>query len=82
MAVRNFYIDADIDGRATMLSGGPRAKDGGMDIELYQRDDGKILRIASIRCRAHGNTLITSIEAAAENIAEPGSNLLCFKTER
>ena len=29
MAVRNFYVEADIDGRQTMLGGGPRNKDGG-----------------------------------------------------
>ena len=28
MAMRNFWIDVDIDGRKTLLSGGPRTKDG------------------------------------------------------
>lgn len=35
MSVRNFWIDADIDGRQTMLGGGPRSSDGGMDVTIY-----------------------------------------------
>ena len=38
MAVRNFYIKADIDGRKTKLAGGPASKDGGMNISIFQRD--------------------------------------------
>ena len=30
MAVRNFWIDGSIDGRATDVTGGPRSRDGGM----------------------------------------------------
>lgn len=37
MAVRNFWIDANIDGRLTELSGGPRDKTGGMDVTIKQR---------------------------------------------
>ena len=39
MAVRNFYVEADIEGRETMLGGGPRNKEGGMTTNIYQRDD-------------------------------------------
>ena len=41
MAVRNFWVDADIDGRQTGLGGGPMSKDGGMDVTIYQRDGGR-----------------------------------------
>ena len=40
MAVRNFYVEADIEGRETMLGGGPRNEEGGMTTNIYQRDDG------------------------------------------
>jgi len=40
MATRNFYINCQIDGRSTMLSGGPRRKDGGFDMSIMMRDDG------------------------------------------
>jgi len=48
MAVRNFYIDADIDGRRTSLSGGPQAKDGGLSATVLIRDEGSILRAVQI----------------------------------
>lgn len=42
MPVRNWWIDADIDGRQTRLEGGPRRKDGGFTLRIYQREDGSI----------------------------------------
>mgnify|MGYP004446703797 FL=1 len=42
MAVRNWWIEADIDGRQTTLTGGPRSKDGGFQLNLYQRVKGEI----------------------------------------
>lgn len=50
MATRNFWIDADIDGRATELSGGPRRKDGGMSVSIKQRNEGGIQEALSIQC--------------------------------
>ncbi len=43
MAVRNFWIDANIDGRKTRLSGGPIRKDGGFELTVYIRNRGGIL---------------------------------------
>ena len=40
MAVRNFWIEADVDGRKTSIAFGPRAKDGGFRLLIYQRDKG------------------------------------------
>ena len=48
--VRNFWFDADIDGRESKVSGGPRAKDGGMVIDLFQRKEGEITKSFKIRC--------------------------------
>ena len=53
MAVRNFWVDADIDGRQTELGGGPRSKSGGMDVTVYQRDDGSISTAIRIACRVN-----------------------------
>lgn len=39
--MRNFWINAVIDGRKTPLKGGPRSKKGGFIIEISQRDKGK-----------------------------------------
>lgn len=40
--VRNFWIDAQIDGRESRITGGPSAKDGGMSVEIFFRENGKI----------------------------------------
>jgi len=50
MALRNFWVEADIDGRKTKLAGGPRSKDGGMSIRLYQRCDGAKRTVLDIDC--------------------------------
>lgn len=50
MAIRNFYIAAEIDGRSTQLTGGPAARDGGMSLVLSQRDKGRIRTALSIEC--------------------------------
>ena len=49
-AVRNFWIDAIIDGRQSTLSGGPRSKEDGMYIKIYQRDDGCVTTALDVRC--------------------------------
>ena len=43
MAVRPFWIEADIEGRQTPLQGGTKRKDGSQIINLYQRSDGSII---------------------------------------
>ena len=43
MAVRPFWIEADIEGRQTLLQGGTKRKDGSQTINLYQRSDGSII---------------------------------------
>lgn len=41
MASRNFWLDTNIDGRKTDLSGGPRNKEGGMSLTLKQLSEGQ-----------------------------------------
>ena len=59
--VRNFYIKGNIDGRKTYLSGGPSRKDGGMHLELTQRNEGCIEKCTTIECVADGDALKTII---------------------
>jgi hypothetical protein len=42
MAVRPFYIEANIEGRKTNLAGGTARKDGQHNIAIHQRDRGEI----------------------------------------
>ena len=59
--VRNFWVEVEIDGRKTKLCGGPRAKDGGMTIRLYQRDAGQIVRAFVISCEVRNEELLTAV---------------------
>lgn len=65
MAVRPFYMTADIEGRATEITGGPRSKNGSMDIKIQQRNKGEIETAFTISsyCREEEgkNYLITSV---------------------
>ena len=61
MAVRNFYVEANIDGRETTLGGGPRNKEGEMIVRIYQRDEGAITEVLKIDCDERDGTLITRV---------------------
>lgn len=61
MAVRNFWFDADIDRRESNVSGGPRAKDGGMVIFVKQRSKGCIVKAFTVVCSECDGELRTSI---------------------
>ena len=50
MATRNFWIDTNIDGRQTKLTGGPRSKDGGMTVTISQRNEGAIETPVKVEC--------------------------------
>ena len=72
MAVRPFYMEAYVDKRDSKLSGGPRSKGGGMDVTIYQRDNGdisKVFRIESSSTMRDGKLiLITSVFDKKGNI--------------
>jgi len=40
--VRNFWLEGKIDGRVGKIDGGPKAKDGGFTLRIYQRDRGQV----------------------------------------
>jgi len=46
--IRNFWLEASIDGRVTSLDGGPQAKDGGFTLAIFQRRNGSIVHPVSI----------------------------------
>lgn len=48
MAMRNWWIEATIDGRKNVLKGGPVGRTGGFEIHVYQRVDGESIQTAVI----------------------------------
>ena len=61
MAVRNFYVEADVDGRATTLGAGPSSKTGGMRVKIFQRNNGEIEEALTIKCVEHNGQLRTLV---------------------
>lgn len=59
--VRNFWLTAEIDGRASTFAAGPRSKDGGFVLHIKQRDGGGIKDAAVIvgRVDSHGDVVLT-----------------------
>ena len=48
MAIRNWWIKIDVDGRKNQVRLGPRCKDGGFSIDIYQRKDGESVLALSV----------------------------------
>lgn len=68
MSVRNFWAEVDVDGYSTLLKGGPRTKEGGMDITLYQRNHGGIETAVRIFCREQNEELTTEVKINGETV--------------
>jgi len=67
--VRNFFLVARIDGRTTLLRGGPRRKEGGLHLTLYQRDSGRVAESLTIICTACADgTLRVRVEPALQSV--------------
>ena len=61
MALRNFWLEAKIDGRKTELKGGPRNKTGGMRTKVYVRDQGVSVLACKIVCEECDGDLIVMV---------------------
>ena len=77
MAVRNFWVEANINGYKSKVQGGPRRKEDGMEVTIYQRDNGEISTAFQVNCKVtpSGN-LITSV------FDENGKLLTSYQTTR
>jgi len=64
--MRNFWTEANIEGRQTKLAGGPRAKDAIMDVTVSQRECGESVEVVEILCRPHGDKLVTIVNALVD----------------
>lgn len=53
MALRNFWLEAEIEGRQTPLAGGPRGRDGKMCATIYVKSAGLSRRAVSVECRVN-----------------------------
>ena len=47
-SIRNFWIEAEIDGRKEILRGGPSSKDGGLTLRVFIRDNASVVHALTI----------------------------------
>ena len=59
--MNNFHVTGKIDGRKTPISFGPRGKDGGFTLKIYQRSKGEKVVAFEIwgRVDSQGNIVLT-----------------------
>ena len=74
MSIRNFWVEVEIDGRKTTFKGGPRNKNGGMRITLYQRDNGKIIKPLKIACLAFDTNGVITLNTTVFNTLDDFSD--------
>ena len=61
--IRNFWLDADIDGRRGRFTSGPQSKDGGFRLHIHNREHGDISPVAlHIIGRVCGGKLRLTVE--------------------
>lgn len=67
--VRNFWLEADVDGRSTRLEGGPVSKAGGFVQNLFMRGKGgSVEHVARIDGMSYGGDLILDIVVGANRL--------------
>ena len=80
MAVRNFWIDLDVDGRKTHVATGPRSRDGGFDMAIKIRDEGGIAEAMDVTGRViEGENGESVLSVTAR---DPQGNELKVETKR
>lgn len=69
--VRNFWIEAEIDGRKSAFASGPVSKEGGFTLDISIRDSGSVSRALTVWGRVnHAGEIVLSVENKMEGTAE------------
>lgn len=80
--IRNFWLSGEVDGRSSRVSGGPRARDGGLHLTIYQRDRGSIVTALKVQCSAFSDgTLRIEIQPTRSYVLET-SGTIRIETKR
>ena len=82
MTFRNFWIHAHVDGRESRVRGGPKARDGGLSLTLYQRSCGRVVAALQVNCFARSDgTLRLEVEPLLP-LTTSGTKELVIETKR
>ena len=60
--VRNFWIEAEVDGRKTPIKFGPRGKDEGFRLTVYMRNEGAVEAVICVEGVNREGELILSLD--------------------
>ena len=74
--VRNFWAEVDVDGKETVMAGGPKNKEGGLTIKVLQRSKGDIAHAIDVRC------FVKTDGKLCTQIKQDGKIITEFLTER
>ena len=55
--VRNFWLEAKVDGRESKVIGGPSNKEGGFELKIRMRDGGEVTLPVTLEGYADGDRL-------------------------
>ena len=67
--VRNFWLEAVVDGRSTRLAGGPTGRAGGLQANIYIRDEGNVSCGLALYCQAHADGTLTIQASPCDEIS-------------
>lgn len=69
--VRNFWLELSVDGKASRVATGPRARDGGFQLTVKQRDNGGVAITGELvgHVRANGTLALTWEPAKGEPVS-------------
>lgn len=66
--VRNWWIEATIDGRASKFAAGPQSREGGFSLTILARDAGNVVHALTVRGVAHSNgSLFLDVEPSRDS---------------
>lgn len=67
--LRNFWIESKIDGRKAKITGGPRAGNGGFDLQVRMRDNASSKMVVGMSGYYKGDNII----GLTINIVDPAT---------
>jgi hypothetical protein len=59
--VRNFWVEAECDARRHPIGTGPKKRGGGIDVQVYIRDNNSVRNAIDIRGYADGEELVLHV---------------------
>jgi hypothetical protein len=76
--VRNFWLEGGAEGIASRHAFGPRSRDGGASLTVYQRSAGEVSEALRVRCYADGSGRLET-EASADVAEIPALRVTSYR---